>query len=111
VVRLEALFKANWKEVDKDIRIPFDSWIDITTVKAYTEVYKQLLHYIFRFKDIKPKKRPGYKLTERQQMAINDVWTNIKEFIWWKEEQGGLGSGPEEEEGESDEEIEWMGRI
>jgi hypothetical protein len=44
-------------------------------------------------------------------MAINDVWTNIKEFIWWKEEQGGLKSGLEEEEGESDKEIEWMGRI
>jgi superfamily II DNA helicase RecQ len=111
VVGLEALFEANRKEVDKDIRMPFDSWMDITTVKAYTEVYKQLLRYIFRSKDIEPEKRPGYELTERQQMAIDDVWTNIEEFIWWKEEQGGLGSGPEEEEGESDEEIEWMGRI
>jgi hypothetical protein len=40
VVRLEILFEANGKEVDKDIRIPFDSWIDITTVKVYTEVYR-----------------------------------------------------------------------
>ena len=112
VVGLETLFEANRKEVDKDIRMPFDSWMDITTVKAYTEVYKQLLRYIFRSKDIEPEKRPGYELTERQRMAIQDVWTNIKEFVWCKEEQGGdSGSGAKEEEGESDEEIEWMGRI
>ena len=37
------------------------------------------------------------------------MWTNIEEFVWWKEEQGDLESG--EEEGESDEEIKWMGRI
>ncbi len=110
VVGLEALFEANRKEVDKDVRMPFDSWMDITTVKAYTEVYKQLLRYIFRSKDIEPEKRPGFELTERQKMAIDDVWTNIEEFVWWKEEQGGSGSGVEEE-GESDEEIEWMGRI
>ncbi len=93
--------------MDKDVQMLFNSWMDITTVKAYTEVYKQLLRYIFRSKDIEPKKRPGYKLTERQQMAIQDVWTNIKEFVWWKEEQGGdSGSRAEEEEGESDKEIE-----
>ncbi|TVY57500.1 hypothetical protein LSUE1_G009966 [Lachnellula suecica] len=65
VVGLEALFEANRKEVDKDVRIPFDSWMDITIIKAYTKVYKQLLHYIFRSKDIEPEKRPGYKLTKR----------------------------------------------
>lgn len=46
--------------------MPFDSWMDITTVKAYTEVGKQLLCYIFRSKDIEPDKRPAYELTERQ---------------------------------------------
>jgi hypothetical protein len=60
--------------------------MDITTIKAYTEVYKQLLCYIFRFKDIKPEKRPGFELIERQKMAINNMWINIKEFMWWKEE-------------------------
>ena len=79
-------------------------------MKAYIEVYKQLLHYIFQYKDIKPKKWLGFELIERQKMAIDDVWANIEEFVRWKEEQGGLGSGAEEE-GESDEEIEWMGRI
>lgn len=54
--------------------------MDIITVKAYTEVYKQLLRYNFRSKDIEAKKRPGYELTERQQIAIEDVWTNIEEF-------------------------------
>ncbi|KAK6591982.1 hypothetical protein H4I95_11932 [Botrytis cinerea] len=112
VVGLEALFEANRKEVDKDVRMPFDSWMDITTVMRYTEVCKQLLRYIFRSKDIEPEKRPAYELTERQQMCIEDVRTSIEEFVWWKEEQGGAsGSGAEDEEGESDEEIEWMGRI
>jgi len=110
VVGLEALFEANRKEVDKDVRMPFDSWMDITTVKAYTEVCKQLLRYIFRSKDIEPGKRPAYELSERQQMCVEDVWTNIEEFVWWKEEQEDLGSG-DEEKGESDEEIEWIGRI
>ncbi|KAH6683480.1 hypothetical protein B0J14DRAFT_467389, partial [Halenospora varia] len=73
VVRLEALFEANKKEVDKETQMPFNSWMDITTVKAYIEVCKQLLRYIFRSKDIQPKKRPAYKLTEQQQMCINDI--------------------------------------
>ncbi|KAK6591502.1 hypothetical protein H4I95_12174 [Botrytis cinerea] len=111
VVGLEALFEANRKEVDQDVRMPFDSWMDITTVIRYTEICKQLLRYIFRSKDIEPEKRPGYGLTERQQMCIEDVWTSIEELIWWKEEQGALGSGAEDKEGESDEEIEWIGRI
>jgi hypothetical protein len=110
VVGLEALFEANRKEVDKDVRMPFDSWMDITTVIRYTDVCKQLMRYIFRSKDIEPEKRPGYELTGRQQVCIEDVWTSIEEFMWWKEEQGG-DSGSGAEEGESDEEIEWMGRI
>jgi len=74
--------------------------MDITTVKAYTEVCRQLLCYIFRSKDVEPGKWPVYKLTGRQQMCIEDVWTNIEEFVWWKEEQGDVESG---EEGEGDE--------
>ncbi|TVY12508.1 hypothetical protein LARI1_G009142 [Lachnellula arida] len=75
--------------------MPLNSWMDITTVIRYTEVYKQLLRYIFRSKDIESEKRPA-----------------IKEFVWWKGEQGGaLGSMAEDEEGESDKEIEWIGRI
>jgi hypothetical protein len=112
VVGLEALFEANRKEIDKDVRMPFDSWMDITTVIRYTEVYKQLLRFIFRSKDMEPDKRPAYELTERQQIYIEDMWTSIKEFVWWKEEQGRyLRSRPKDKEGESDEEIEWMGRI
>ncbi len=59
------MFEANRKEVDKDVWMPFNSWIDITTVKAYIEVYKQLLYYIFWSKDIEPEKRLGYELIER----------------------------------------------
>jgi hypothetical protein len=86
--------------------------MDITTVKAYTEVGKPLLRYIFRSKDIEPDKRPAFELTERQQMCIEDVWTSIEELVWWKEEQvGDSESRDEEEEEESDAEIEWMGWI
>ena len=51
--------------MNKDIRILFNSWMDITTIKAYIEMYKQLLYYIFRSKDIESEKRPGYELIER----------------------------------------------
>jgi hypothetical protein len=52
--------------VDKDVRMPFNSWMDIITVKTYIEVGKQLMCYIFRSKEVEPEKRPGYKLIERQ---------------------------------------------
>ncbi|PQE17494.1 atp-dependent dna helicase protein [Rutstroemia sp. NJR-2017a WRK4] len=65
VVGLEILFEANRKEVDKDIRMLFDSWMDITTVLRYIEVCRQLIYYIFRCKDIESEKQPGFKLTER----------------------------------------------
>lgn len=86
VVGLEALFEAN-KEVNKETQMPFISWMDITTVKTYTDVCKRLLRYIFQSKDIEPEKRPAYELTERQQKCIEDVWTSIEELVGWKEEQ------------------------
>jgi hypothetical protein len=45
------------------------------------DISKQLLRYIFRSKDIKPKKRLAYELIERQQMYIKDVWTSIEELV------------------------------
>jgi RecQ family ATP-dependent DNA helicase len=108
VVGLEALFEVNKKEVDKETQMPFNSWMDITTVKSYADVCKQLLLFIFRSRDNEPNKRPAYELRERQQMCIEDVWTSIEELVQWKEEQG-QDLGDEEEE--SDEEIEWMARI
>jgi len=53
--------------------MPFNSWIDITTVIQYTEVCKQLLCYIFRSKDIEPEMWLVYELTERQQICIKDM--------------------------------------
>jgi hypothetical protein len=55
--------------------------MDITIIKVYTEVGKQLMNYIFRSKDIKTDKRLAYELMERQQMCIKDVWTSIKELV------------------------------
>lgn len=68
MVGLEALFKVNRKEVNKDVRILFKSWIDITTVVQYIGVCKQLLCYIFRSKDVEAEKRLGFELTKRQKM-------------------------------------------
>ena len=53
-----------------------------------------MLCYIFRSKDVEPGQRPAYELTERQQMAMDDVW---------REEQGDT---EREKEGFSDEEME-----
>jgi hypothetical protein len=47
VVSLEALFEANKKEVDRETQMPFNNWMEITTVKRYTEVCKQVLSFIF----------------------------------------------------------------
>ena len=70
VVGQAALFEANRKEVSSEPQQPFDSWMDIDTVKRYTRVWKQLLCYIFRAEDEEVDKRPAYKLTGRQQIAI-----------------------------------------
>jgi hypothetical protein len=45
VVGLHALFEANKKEVDKKPSMPFESWMDTTTVKKYTKVWRALLCY------------------------------------------------------------------
>jgi hypothetical protein len=125
VVGQHAMFEANKKEVNKEPKMPFDSWMDITTVQRYTEVWRQLLRYVFRAEDEEPDKRPPYELTERQQICIEDVRASIREFQAWKQEQaptrepdrecrqGGTTKKrkAQEEEEESDEEIEWMRQI
>lgn len=37
------------------MRMPFDSWIDITTVHSYTQIWRQLLCYVFRVEGEEPK--------------------------------------------------------
>ena len=46
VVGQAALFEAHKKEVDKQPNMPFDSWMDITTIESYVRVWKQLLCYV-----------------------------------------------------------------
>jgi hypothetical protein len=65
VVGLESLFEANKKEVTQETQMPFDSWMEESTVKRYTEVCKQVMLYIFRAEEDEPDKRPPYELTER----------------------------------------------
>src|SRR5271165_1760626 len=107
VVGEAALFEANRKEVNNEPQKPFDSWMDIDTVQKYTRVWKQLLCYILRAEGQESNKRPTYKLTERQQIGINEVQRVIQEFQEWKEDQ------PIDDlsQDESDEEMEFMKKI
>jgi hypothetical protein len=116
VIGLEALFEANKKEVDKETQMPFDSWMDITTIKRYTKACKQVLCFIFRAEDEEPEERPPYELTEEQQMAIEHTRIHIEVLRQWKithalRSEDEEDAENEEEEEESDEEIELMENI
>jgi hypothetical protein len=87
VVGLHALFEANKKEVEKETNMPFDSWMDITTIERYVEVWKQLLLFVFRAEEVDIDERPPYVLTEEQQTAMQVVQDRIDGFQQWKEEQ------------------------
>ena len=89
VVGLQALFEANKKEVEKETNMPFDSWMDITTIERYVEVWKQLLLFVFRAEEVCEDERPPYELTEDQQTAMQVVRDRIDGFRQWKEEQDG----------------------
>ena len=62
VVSQAALFKANQKEANVKPQRPFDSWIDITIIQSYTQVWKQVLCYMFWAERAKVEKRLVYKL-------------------------------------------------
>jgi hypothetical protein len=96
-VRLHALFEANKKEVEKETNIPFDSWMNITTIERYMEVWKQLLLFVFRAEEVEIDKRPPYVLTEEQQTAMQVVRDRIDGFQQWKEEQDSAEEDPEDE--------------
>ena len=97
VVGLQALFEANKKEVEKETNMPFDSWIGITTIERYVEVWKQLLLFVFRAEEVREDERPPYELTEDQQTAMQVVRDRIDGFRQWKEEQDGAKEDPEDE--------------
>jgi hypothetical protein len=63
VVGLQAFFEAN-KEVEKETNMPFESWMDHTTIVRYVEVWKQLLLFVFRAEVVGIEERPPYVLTE-----------------------------------------------
>jgi hypothetical protein len=108
VVSQAALFEANRKDANVEPQKPFDSWMDITTIQRYTHVWKQVLCYVFRAEDEDVEKRPAYKLRGRQQIAIQQVQAIIQEFQEWKQDQP---IDDANEDDESDEEIEFIGRI
>ncbi len=87
VVGLQTLFEANKKEVDRETNMPFDSWMDITTVERYVEVWRQLLLFVFRAEEDDVDKRPPYVLTSTQQIAMQAVRDKIQAFQEWKQEQ------------------------
>ena len=119
VVGQAALFEVQGKEVTEEARMPFDSLMDITTVRSYTQIWRQLLCYVFRAEGEKPDDWPAYKLTERQKIILGGLQAVVHEFQGWKNEHSSVVSGVESEgavtdqgeEGESEEEIAFMGRI
>ncbi|KAG4427745.1 hypothetical protein IFR05_016773 [Cadophora sp. M221] len=119
VVGQAALFEVNKKEAKQETQMPFDSWMDITTVRSYTQVWRQILSYISRAEDTEPEDRPAYQLTSSQAINIQSARDEIRKFQEWKDGEGkqakesddeeGIkhkGESQEDEEDESDEEIE-----
>ncbi|KAL5350957.1 hypothetical protein ACLOAV_004530 [Pseudogymnoascus australis] len=102
VVGQQVLFEANKKEVEKETNMPFDSWMDITTVERYVEVWKQLLLFVFRAEDDEAEFRPPY------QSAMQTVRDKIAAFQEWKEEKEKSAAGKDrgEDEGFDDGEDE-----
>jgi hypothetical protein len=106
VVGIQALFEANKKEADKEPSMPFNSWMDITTIHAYVDVWKRLLFYIYRVEQMEDKdKQPKYKLTEKQRERFDEMQLEIECFQEWKEEQD-----PNQGE-ESEEQTKHIGQI
>ncbi|KFY65432.1 hypothetical protein V496_02556, partial [Pseudogymnoascus sp. VKM F-4515 (FW-2607)] len=100
VVGIHTLFEANKKEVEKGTNMPFDSWMDITTIERYVEVWKQLLLFVFRAEDDEPEFRPPYVLTDAQQSAMQTVRDKIGAFQEWKEEKEKSAAGEDRDEDE-----------
>ena len=75
--------------------MPFDSWIDITTVCSYMQIWQQLLCYVFCAEGEKPKDRLAYKLTEQQKISMRRLQDVVEEFQDWKNEQLSVVSSKE----------------
>jgi hypothetical protein len=108
VVSQAALFKANRKDANVEPQKPFDSWMDITTIRRYTRVWKQVLCYVFQAEDEDIEKRSAYKLRGQQQIAIQQLQAIIQEFQEWKQDQP---INDADEDNELDERIEFIGGI
>ena len=66
-----ALFAANCKEAGKEPATPVTGWMEVSTVKKYCTVWKQVLCYIFRSQNLdEATVRPAYHLTGHQAKAI-----------------------------------------
>ncbi|KFY81020.1 hypothetical protein V499_00179 [Pseudogymnoascus sp. VKM F-103] len=91
------LFEVLRKEVTEEARMPFDSQMEIATVRSNTQICRQLLCYVFRVEEEKPEDRPAYKLTEGQKISMRGLQAIIQEFQGWKNEQPSVVSGEEGE--------------
>jgi hypothetical protein len=86
--------EANKMELEKETNMPFDSWMDFTTVTRYVE----LLLFVFRAEEDEPEFRPPYVLTCEQTAAMQVVRDKIEEFQASKKEQEKTGEGEGENE-------------
>ena len=89
IVGQATLFEAHRKEASKKATKPFNSRMDKTTFKVYTDVWNQLLSYIWRADDLEEEERPKYKITIQQQEAFDHL-IDVVDVVIQSE------SGPEE---------------
>jgi hypothetical protein len=87
VVGKQALIEVNKKEVHEDPGMPFECWMDRTTIERYTEVWRQILMFVFRTQSVDINKRPPYRLTSRQEIRFAELKEKIHEFQTWKKQE------------------------
>ncbi len=80
VIRQPVLFEVYRKEPSKKPKKPFNSRIDKIIFKQYTDVWKQLLSYIWRTDNLEERDRPKYRITSKQQAAFNYI-INVVDVI------------------------------
>ena len=76
-----ALFAANRKDAGVEPVVPLSSYMEVSTVKKYCGVWKQVLCYIWRSQAAtEPAERPAYQLTRHQAGALLGLQCCIQEF-------------------------------
>lgn len=77
VIGQPALFEAHRKESCKKPGKPFNSRMDKTTFRQYTNIGKQLLSYIWRANNLEGDETPGFRMSRIQQLHFDNLVDEI----------------------------------